>query len=230
MPSAVSTLIATLVAGLAAGGVHVLSGPDHLAAIAPLAADRPATSWRTGLAWGIGHSTGVWLLAAAALLLRDALPIERLGAISERIVGVVLVAVGLWGLRRLLRTRIHAHEHEHDGVRHVHFHAHDPNCPHDHPHAHGHTHSALAIGTLHGVAGTSHVLGVLPSLLMPTLPAAGAYLLGFGLGSIAAMSGFAWGVGRIVRLPGVHATRLYRRLMATCSLAAIGVGCWWLAA
>jgi len=46
-------------AGVAAGVVHVLSGPDHLAAIAPYAVTDKTRSWKTGVRWGLGHSTGV---------------------------------------------------------------------------------------------------------------------------------------------------------------------------
>ena len=45
-------------AGLVAGAVHVLSGPDHLAAIAPYAVADKARSWRTG-------SDGAWATARA---------------------------------------------------------------------------------------------------------------------------------------------------------------------
>ena len=45
--------------GLINGITHVLSGPDHLAAIAPLAVRARKKSWIPGMRWGIGHSTGV---------------------------------------------------------------------------------------------------------------------------------------------------------------------------
>ena len=56
-------------AGLAAGLLHVFSGPDHLAAVAPLAADeRSRPQWRAGLQWGLGHTVGVLLIAGLLLL------------------------------------------------------------------------------------------------------------------------------------------------------------------
>ena len=60
-------------AGLAAGLLHVFSGPDHLAAIAPLAADGERGQWKAGLQWGIGHTTGVLLIALLLLLMGVAL-------------------------------------------------------------------------------------------------------------------------------------------------------------
>jgi len=58
--------VLAILTGLLAGGVHVLSGPDHLAAVAPLAVqDRSA--WRSGLRWGLGHSSGVLLVGVLSL-------------------------------------------------------------------------------------------------------------------------------------------------------------------
>ena len=81
-----------------AGLLHVFSGPDHLAAVAPLAADRRRRNqWRTGLQWGVGHTAGVVLIAPAAAVVREQLPLDAISAYSERIVGVALI-VGVWGL------------------------------------------------------------------------------------------------------------------------------------
>ena len=87
----------TLVTGALAGFVHVLSGPDHLAAVAPMAVVDRDRGWLSGWTWGLGHAAGVVVIAILAVLLRDLLPpIEMISAWSERIVGVALIAVGLW--------------------------------------------------------------------------------------------------------------------------------------
>jgi len=95
----------------------------------------------------------------------------------------------LWGLRRVYATRVHAHTHQHDGEPHIHVHVHEPVVSHAEPVAHVHTHAAFAVGILHGVAGSSHVFGVLPALALPPVSAA-LWLAGFGLGTIAGMGGF----------------------------------------
>ena len=92
-------------AGLVAGAVHVLSGPDHLAAIAPYAVADKARSWRTGVRWGLGHSAGVLGVGLLVLLTRQALPVEALSARSELGVGLVLVGIGIWGIRAALLRR-----------------------------------------------------------------------------------------------------------------------------
>ncbi len=68
-------MILTLISGAIAGAYHVLSGPDHIAAVAPLALSARSRSWRTGCTWGIGHASGVLVVAVTAVLLRDVLPI-----------------------------------------------------------------------------------------------------------------------------------------------------------
>src|SRR3990172_7161776 len=106
-------------AGLAAGAAHALSGPDHLAAVAPLALDAPRGSWRLGLRWGAGHPCAV-----AALGARGWIDLASLSGYAERLAGVALVGVGVWGWRRALSRFVHLHEHEHDGIRHRHVHMH----------------------------------------------------------------------------------------------------------
>ena len=203
-------------AGLAAGLLHVFSGPDHLAAVAPLVADansNPALSessprdarrarvegWRTGLQWGIGHTMGVLLIATLLLLIRDQLPLDAISAYSERIVGVALIAVGGWGIWKAGRA---AKPHTHAGA-------------------------SFAMGVIHGLAGSSHLFGVLPALAFATRVDSVLYLGGFGAGAIAGMSAFAAGLGLLsIKLGRDH--RRYSGLLYASSAAALVVGGVWL--
>jgi ABC-type nickel/cobalt efflux system permease component RcnA len=218
-----------ILTGLISGFVHVLTGPDHLTAIAPLAVRQPRRAWRPGVRWGLGHSAGVGAVGLLSLWLRDLLPVDLLSSWGERLVGVMLFGIGLWALNRALKQNIHTHEHAHDGKRHLHFHAHGHGHSHESPVAHRHRHAAFGIGTLHGLAGSSHFLGVLPALAFPTKTQAVAYLVAFGLGTIAAMAGFSWGMGWLAIRFQASGLKVYRGLMATCAVAAMGVGCFWLA-
>jgi hypothetical protein len=225
-------LVAAL-AGTLAGLVHVLSGPDHLAAVAPLASDgRGSRSWRAGALWGLGHSSGVIAVGLLALLLRGWLPIESLSSWSERMVGLVLIGIGLWGLHRAFRTRVHTHTHAHGPHVHSHLHAHTHAvAAADASHArtrHAHTHAAFAVGVLHGLAGSSHFLGVLPALALPGLAASLGYLGGFGLGTVAAMSGFATVIGLIASRAQLRGPMATRWLLSGCSTLALVVGIAWL--
>jgi ABC-type nickel/cobalt efflux system permease component RcnA len=215
--------------GLIFGAVHVWTGPDHLAAIAPLAVRRPQRAWLPGARWGLGHSAGVALVGLLSLVLRDLIPVEWLSTWGERLVGVMLLGIGFWALRLALKGNLHTHEHEHDGEPHLHIHTHGHGHAHDQPTPHRHTHAAFGIGTLHGLAGSSHFLGVLPALAFPTKLQAVTYLLTFGAGTIAAMATFSWGLGWMTTRLGTRGVNAYRGLMGATAVVAMGVGCFWLA-
>jgi len=229
-------VIGAIVAGLSAGAIHVLAGPDHLAAVAPLAADREERPWKAGFLWGLGHAGGVLVVGLAALLLREVLPLERLSGWSERLVGLVLVAIGVWGIRQATRQRVHVHEHQHDGRSHAHVHVHHRAANHEAPHAHGapaaHLHvqtkAAFGVGILHGLAGSAHFLGILPALAFTARSSAVAYVAAFGLGTVAAMTVFAALIGWVAKRFSRSGARLYRGLLFLFGVAAIVVGVAWL--
>jgi hypothetical protein len=191
--------------GLLLGCWHVVSGPDHLAAISTLATmseDRRAGT-RVGLAWGLGHASGVWLVGLLLLALGSLIPLELVGSWSERLVGFAIIGVGVWGLVRARR------ELERTQPEHVHG-----------------SGSALGIGLIHGVAGSSHLYGVLPAL---ALGAGGrvSYLIGFGVGSIVAMGLFAGMLALLVgRLAGSR-ERVRRGVLLGASVVAIVIGSAW---
>jgi hypothetical protein len=207
----------TVLSGALGGLVHVLAGPDHLAAVAPLAIAGERRGWMAGFTWGIGHTAGVVVVAVLAVLLRDSLPpIDLIASWSERLVGGALIAVGLWALRRGLRIGTAAHAHR--GVAHAHLHVQRAGLVA----RLGHAHASFFMGVLHGVAGSSHFLGVLPALALPTTGAALTYIAAFGAGSIAAMTGFGAAVGAA---PG---PRTHRAFMLTAAAMAFAIGGIWL--
>jgi hypothetical protein len=223
-----AVMLPILLTGLFAGLVHVLAGPDHLAAVAPLALQRARRPWLVGALWGGGHTAGVLAVAALALLLRELLPLQALSSWSDRLVGVALIAIGLWGLRRALAHNVHVHRHTHGGLTHSHIHFHADAHAHEAPQAHAHAHVSFAMGTLHGLAGSAHVLGVLPALALPTLAGSLDYLAGFGTGSILAMGAVAWLLGASLRGLERAGLQPYRVLLTGCSGAAIVIGTAWL--
>lgn len=228
------TLAAVAATGLAAGLAHALSGPDHLAAVTPLVVARRRGGWAVGAVWGLGHACGVWVLGFLLVLLRDMLPLDAISSWSERLVGIALIALGLWGFRKVLAGWVHTHEHGHDGARHVHVHMHWPGASHPpsrvdgHPRAGIHSHAAMGIGVLHGLAGGSNLLGILPSLVLPSVVQAAAYLIAFGIGSIVGMAAFSRAVGLLA--DGLSGARINggRWLLGGSSAAAVTVGCFWL--
>lgn len=218
-------MIIAWLTGCAAGLLHVISGPDHLGAVAPLALVSRKNAWLEGLRWGCGHSLGVVLIGAAALLFRSIFPLTLVSAGGERLVGVLLIGVGVWTWFQARKITIHCHSHEHDGVVHDHVHLHISNPRKS---AHRHFHAALGIGTLHGIAGSSHLIGVLPTLAFPTWLQSAAYLAGFCGGTMVAMSGFASGLGWIAQRFSARGWMIYRGMMMTSSICAIALGGWWI--
>ncbi len=221
----------TLASGLAAGALHVVSGVDHLAALLPLSVGQRGKAFGLGARWGLGHSAGVLVIGTLGVLLKQRLDLEAVGSWGERMVGVMLIAIGLLGIRRALRLEVHAHPHEHDGVAHAHLHVHGPSGAHagaPGSGVHQHRHTAFWAGTVHGVAGTAHVLGVLPALALGSAAASGAYLLSFAAGTVLAMGVFAGLVGAgTARAAGWAPVRL-RGILGTAGAAAVLVGLAWL--
>jgi hypothetical protein len=212
----------TAITGALAGLFHVLAGPDHLAAVAPLAVADRRRGWIAGWTWGIGHASGVVTVAALAVVLRDQLPpIDVISAWSERLVGVALIAVGLWALRRSARIAPAPHAHGAWSHNHLHVQA-GPGWMR----RIGHAHASFCLGVLHGIAGTSHFLGVLPALALPTRAAALTYIGAFGVGTVVAMTAFAALTGFIAGRR--HALVAHRAMMAAAAVVAIVVGGVWL--
>jgi threonine/homoserine/homoserine lactone efflux protein len=207
-----ASLLVAALAGISAGVIHALSGPDHLSAVAPLVINERSRRWRMGLFWGIGHSLGVWIIGLIALVLRGFLPIESLSSWSERLVGVVLIGVGLWGLRRAFAAKLpapHVHDEEEQGKRRP-------------------GRAAVLIGGLHGLAGSSHVIGLLPALAFPSRGASLCYVIGFGLGAVVGMTTFSTTFGLFAHRITGRGVRAYQTLLACFSAAAILVGGYWL--
>ncbi|MBC8001756.1 MAG: sulfite exporter TauE/SafE family protein [Opitutaceae bacterium] len=219
----------SVLTGLMAGTFHVLSGPDHLAAVAPLAIRGHRRAWITGLRWGLGHSTGVILVGLLSLLLRDLISIDLISGWSERLVGLLLIGIGFWGLRKTFSSQLHAHEHIHGDEQHLHLHLHAPGEKHN-VLAHQHTHAAFGIGALHGLAGSSHFLGVLPALAFHDTLEAVSYLVSYGFGTILAMTSFSSIIGLVAARLEIGGVNAYRGMMLACSIAALATGGYWLVA
>ncbi len=154
-------MLISLLTGFAAGAVHVVGGADHLVAMAPFSLRQPVAAMRSGLAWGAGHSAGVVVLALVAIGLKDLAHVEAMSSWAEFLVGVALLVVGALAIRTAFGLELHTHEHRHDVATSTHQHL--------HLHVRGqsnhrrHLHTASGLGLLHGLAGASHLLAVLPA-------------------------------------------------------------------
>ena len=206
-----------ILTGFAAGGLHVFSGVDHLAALAPAAVENPSNATRTGMFWGLGHGIGVLIIGSVGLVLRNFVDLEAWSGWAEFLVGFLLVGIGVWAIVRSRTVDIHGHNHEHEDTSHEHLHAHDSGDQ-------SHHHAALGVGIFHGMAGGGHLFGVLPALALPTSQAI-MYLVAYLVASVLAMGAFAYGVGVLAARSG---TEWVKRLMFGSGVLALMVGLVWI--
>jgi ABC-type nickel/cobalt efflux system permease component RcnA len=226
--------------GLFAAILHVLSGPDHLAAVGPIALSSRLKSWLVGFAWAMGHITGMLIIGVLFIYFKEYIPVELISAHSEQLVGFMLILIGFWAFYRLWKINrdVH-HEHQHlhvdeDGNAYIHKHDHS----HDESKLHGHVHkekqnqtywAALGIGILHGLAGVSHFLGVLPTLAFETWLQSALYLLGFSAGTIIAMVVFSVMLGYISQYAEEQRKRsITKWINGIAGFAAFAVGVFWI--
>jgi hypothetical protein len=198
-PLAVTMLVAL---GL---GLRHASDPDHLLAVASLAAGEhgPRAAARLGACWGLGHSA-VLLGVGLPILLAGSYPPAWLEHGAERAVGALLI---LLALRVFLRRPAAGGE---------------PPPTRTAP-------QAFAVGVVHGLAGTGAVT-LLVLAAIPAAPTAAAMALGlFAIASLASMAAcsatLGWALSRSVVAAGHGA-------LALPALGALGlaIGCWYLAA
>mmetsp|Transcript_7856 Transcript_7856/g.7921 ORF Transcript_7856/g.7921 Transcript_7856/m.7921 type:complete len:246 (-) Transcript_7856:146-883(-) len=99
---------ASVIGGLLSGGLHAISGPDHLAALLPASVGKPG--WyglRLGSTWGLGHGVSAIFLGMCAFFLKDRMSsqykaLQQLGLFAEGAVGVSLFIIGAIGVKENL--------------------------------------------------------------------------------------------------------------------------------
>jgi high-affinity nickel permease len=174
-------------------GLRHASDPDHLVAVTSLVASEDGDTRkaaRLGAWWGIGHAGALLAIGIPLIAFKTELP-AWLESGAEKTIGVLIVLLAArviykW-LRGDYRAGAHSHEDGHGKRRHLrrgetHEHVRTPQ-------------QALAIGLLHGLAGTGAVVLLLIAAL-PTRLEAGLALAVFAPMSIVSMAGltaaFAW--------------------------------------
>ncbi len=225
-----------IIAGLLMSVLHVVSGPDHLAAVTPLAIESKKKSWLVGLVWGIGHVLGMLLLGLLFVLFKQYINIDIISAYGEQLVGFLLIAIGVWSVLRVIKSQRkigqHSHPHAHNGDVHIHSHEHGKEHSHTHTHQNYYKQNiftAMVIGIVHGVAGVSHIIAMLPSLALPDTSSSVLYLSGFAAGTILAMLIYALILGIIADRSAVNEkTKSFGILRLVGGVAAILVGVWWI--
>jgi len=94
-----------IILGISMGIVHILTGPDHLSALATLSANvGNCEAVGLGMRWGVGHSTGLILVAAILIAISEGGDVEESSVLAhsmEFIVGVFMIILGSYGVYRV---------------------------------------------------------------------------------------------------------------------------------
>lgn len=217
---------------LTLGLLHALE-LDHMLAVTTFVSRRPApraAAW-FGARWGLGHSAAV-LAAGGVLLVSGVRWPERWDTAAEAAVGVVLIGLGVWAIRSARKLHLHSVE-EHGGHAHLHLHP-GPGAPHAHHHGSAgdaqrpHDHGAVtAVGLLHGLAGTSAVVALVPVTLTDRVTVGLGYLVAFGVGVTVAMTGFAVVAAVAVRSASARSLDAGRWVTRAVGVAGVLVGAFW---
>jgi hypothetical protein len=249
------TLLSILMIGFLLGVKHALESDHLAAVATLATGQQSLLSTlRQGIAWGVGHTATLILVGGVVLILGTTVPVNLERAL-ELCVGVMLVGLGADVIRRVRREGIHFHVHRHGGGEtHIHAHRHVekslrhraadklPNVmratlsdlprlrlpslqSHEHEHASKLPLRAMAVGMMHGLAGSA-ALVVLSLQAVQSIPAGIAYIALFGAGSIAGMAALSTAIAIPLRLSGRYLTDAYRVITMALGIATLALGGW----
>ncbi|CAH8391852.1 unnamed protein product [Eruca vesicaria subsp. sativa] len=202
--------------GFFAGCLHTLSGPDHLAALAPLSIGRTRMeSAAVGALWGCGHDAGQLIFGLLFLLLKDRLHIEVIRTWGTRVVGLTLLVIGAMGIKEAseipepcvvvgaLENNGETDE-KNSKKKKIGF-------------------ATFATGIVHGLQPDALMM-VLPALALPSRVAGAAFLIMFLLGTVIAMGSYTVFIGSCSEALKDKVPRITEKLTWASSLVAIGLG------
>jgi ABC-type nickel/cobalt efflux system permease component RcnA len=243
-------LLSILAVGFFLGMRHA-TDPDHVIAVTTIVSNQ-RNSMRAALIgafWGVGHTLTIFVVGAGIILFNLVIPV-RVGLSMELSVAVMLIILGLLNVAGFLRsmpagsthstngdTIVHSHPHSHGDYIHQHPHAHDPE---GHPHATEQTPLAwmdrvfgnvslyqylrpLVIGVVHGLAGSAAV-ALLVLTTIRNIHWAIAYLLIFGIGTIAGMMLITMSLASAFRLMVKSRQKFSRRLALASGMLSLVFG------
>jgi ABC-type nickel/cobalt efflux system permease component RcnA len=81
---------------------------------------------------------------------------------------------------------------------------------------------------MHGLAGSSAVVALVPVTLVDRLAIGAGYLVAFGIGTTLAMTLFALATAAAMRQAASRSLEWGKRISAAVGLAGVGVGIWWI--
>jgi high-affinity nickel permease len=232
-------------------GMRHATDPDHVIAVSTIVSNQ-RNSMRAALIgafWGLGHTLTILVVGAGIILFNLVIPV-RLGLSMELSVAVMLIILGLWNVAGFMRAVplgsiedhdtgkvVHSHTHSHGGLVHNHPHTHQHESPSDSPdripldwmdRAFGKVSlyqyvRPLVVGIVHGLAGSAAV-ALLVLTTIRNVHWAIAYLLIFGVGTIAGMMVITMSIASAFRLMASGRQKFSRQLALASGLLSLGFG------
>jgi high-affinity nickel permease len=230
-------------------GMRHATDADHVIAVTTIVSRQRKISRAAliGAFWGIGHTLTIFAVGSAIILFGVVIP-ARVGLSMELSVGLMLVLLGTVNVVAFVLSlpvtdapaegvAVHSHPHTHGDYVHTHPHSHTPE---KHPHAGDKTPLAfldrafgkiglyqqlrpLIIGIVHGLAGSAAVaLLVLTTIRDPRW--AVAYLLVFGLGTVAGMMLITMSIASAFTFVGGRSRSFPRQLGLAAGLLSLAFG------
>ncbi|XP_071698621.1 chloroplast protein FOR GROWTH AND FERTILITY 2-like [Rutidosis leptorrhynchoides] len=223
-PFARSELLSSAWTGFFAGCLHTLSGPDHLAALAPLSIGRSRVeSALVGALWGCGHDAGQVIFGLLFLLLKDRLHIEIIRTWGTRVVGLTLLVIGAMGIREAseaVPTPCVALENGECDVSVYEASLADPSVGKKKKKI---GFATFATGIIHGLQPDALMM-VLPALALPSRMAGAAFLGMFLMGTVIAMGSYTVFIGSASEALKDRIPRITEKLTWISSMVAIALG------
>ncbi|BAT91031.1 hypothetical protein VIGAN_06233300 [Vigna angularis var. angularis] len=214
-------LLSSAWTGFFAGCLHTLSGPDHLAALAPLSIGRSRMeSAAVGALWGCGHDAGQVIFGLIFLLLKDRLHIEIIRTWGTRVVGLTLLVIGAMGIKEASEVPTPCVALE-NGECDVNVYESRDSNPVVGKKKIGF--ATFATGIVHGLQPDALMM-VLPALALPSRVAGAAFLIMFLFGTVVAMGSYTVFIGSCSEALKDRVPRITEKLTWASSLVAIALG------
>ncbi|CAI0557673.1 unnamed protein product [Linum tenue] len=205
-------LLSSAWTGFFAGCLHTLSGPDHLAALAPLSIGRTRLeSAAVGALWGCGHDAGQVIFGLLFLLLKDRLHIEILRTWGTRVVGLTLLVIGGMGIKEASEVPAPCVALE------------NGECDVGVSQKKKIGFATFATGIVHGLQPDALMM-VLPALALPSRVAGAAFLVMFLVGTVVAMGCYTVFIGSCSEALKDRVPRITEKLTWASSFIAIALG------
>jgi len=168
-------IITFMALSLALGFKHSYDA-DHLIAVSNILrkVDSVKSSIRVGLSWALGHMLTATIVTTALFIFKESF-LDNVLPHFEKIVGLMLITLGILSLRDFFSFHSHKHSHGSIAHSHPHFHRMRGNGRHFHKHM-------FSIGIMHGLASNDELLVLFTASLAVT--SLSVLLLGLGIFSI----------------------------------------------